>query len=165
MILFVEARFIAGHGWGLFPTNAGSAQFMDEKIPKYKELRADVTQPRNLAHHKKYWALCHVVADATDSTSEEISDILKFRTGHFELSQVEVQEGIWQAVARLKSIAFHKMDQIAFGEFFEKCVRVIYERWYGTSNAGHNSRAVLKAKIDEMLAPDARALLTYKKRS
>lgn len=165
MIIFVEARFIPGHGWGLFPTNAGSALFMDEKIPKGKELRADVTQPRNLAHHKKYWAVCAVVADATDETPEAIDKILKLSTGHCEISAVEASPGVWQSVATLKSIAFHNMDQLAFNEFFERCVRVIYERWYGTRHVGDNSRAVLKARIDDLLAPDARRSITTERRN
>lgn len=150
MILFVEARFVPGTGWGLFPTNVGGMDYLAEKIPKGKELRADVTQSRNLAHHKLYWALCAAVAEAIDVTREEISDTLKLRTGHFELEAVEAEEGKWQTVARLKSIAFHKMDQIKFGEFFERCIRVVYERWYGL---GHNSSKGLKARIDELLAP------------
>lgn len=162
MIIFVEARFIPGQGWGLFPTNAGSALFMDEKIPKGKELRADVTQPRNLAHHKKYWALCHAVADATDKDTEEVSDIIKANTGHFEIASAEVSKGVWQKCLRLKSIAFHKMDQLAFNGFFERCVRYIYERWYGDRGIGHNSMAMLKARIDELLAPDARSRTTQK---
>lgn len=140
------------HSPALIPTNAGSLATILEKLPSDKELRADVTQPRNLAHHKKYWALCSVVAEAMDITAEEISDILKLRTGHFELEGLEVEDGKWQTVARLKSIAFHKMDQLAFNEFFERCVRVIYERWYG--RIGHNGHGqYLKDKIDEMLAP------------
>lgn len=151
MILFVEAKFVTGLGWGLFPTNAGGMEYLDSKIPKGKELRADVSQSRNLAHHKLYWALCAAVAEATDITPEEISDVLKLRTGHFELEAVETEAGKWQTVARLKSIAFHKLDQLAFGEFFERCVRVIYERWYGI---GHNSSKGLKTRIDELLAPN-----------
>lgn len=152
MILFVEKRvFVDKHGFCLVPTNTGSALIVAEKLPMDKDLRADVTQPRNLDHHKKYWALCSVVAEATDVTSDEISDILKFRTGHYVLEAIEADDGKWQTVARLKSIAFHRFDQLAFNEFFERCVRIIYERWYGT--VGHNSGKYLKEKIDEMLAP------------
>lgn len=82
----------------------------------------DVVKPRNLGHHRMYWALCQKVADNIDGeySAELISDVLKLRSGH--CTAVRTKSG---EVFIPKSISFAAMDQLAFNEFFDRIVRVV----------------------------------------
>lgn len=103
--------------------NDSAAEFA--KIPFGKVLRAEVKQPRNTAHHRLYWGLCHRIAAAIGSYPENVSDMLKIETGHCDI----VRSKKYGEVRLPKSIAFASMDQSAFNEFFERCVIVIYSEW------------------------------------
>ena len=96
----------------------------DEALRKLrfdKVLRVEVVQPRNVKHHRLYWALCHLVAENMDGvTAETVSDVLKIRTGH-----ANVVRTIKGEVASPKSISFAAMDQTAFDAFFQDALRVV----------------------------------------
>jgi hypothetical protein len=95
------------------------------KLPVGRPLHVEVKQPRNAAHSRLYWALCHRIADARGVTAENISDVLKIATGHFNLVRTKSYGDIHVP----KSISFAKMDQTEFRTFFERCVLVVYEEW------------------------------------
>lgn len=95
-----------------------------EHIPRGKELRIEVTQPRNLKHHKLFWALCARIGKGIGQTAEWVERAFKVETGHFDIYDYRGRPHMV-----LRSIAFHRMDQIAFRDFFERCVQIMYERW------------------------------------
>lgn len=95
------------------------------KVPFGKAVHIEVKQPRNGGFHRLYWALCQRVADGVDASSENISDTLKIATGHCTI----VKTKSYGELRLPKSISFAAMDQTAFSEFFERCIRVIYEEW------------------------------------
>ncbi len=99
-----------------------------EKIPQGKPLHCEVKQPRNAKHLRLYWKICHRIADALDRDdidAEAVSDYFKRATGHFHI----LQSTEFGEIRVLDSISFAKMDQIAFSEFFEKCIRFCYSEW------------------------------------
>lgn len=95
------------------------------KLPIGKPLHVEVKQPRNAAFHRLYWALCARIAEAKGVTSENISDVLKIATGHFQT----VRTKSYGEIHIPKSISFAAMDDIAFRAFFERCVLVVYDEW------------------------------------
>ena len=106
-------------GLVLRPYGAESAAVF-AKIPFGKVVRVDVKQPRNGAHHRLYWTLCNRIADGVGCEAEDISHVLKLRTGHVRI--VKTKRGIEEIP---RSIAFAAMDQGDFKTFFDKCVVVI----------------------------------------
>lgn len=84
----------------------------------------EISRPRNINHHRLYWAMVSKIANAIDVEPENISDVLKLKTGHFVT--VNTKSGPLQFP---RSISFAKMDQAAFNTFFERCCKVIAEEW------------------------------------
>jgi hypothetical protein len=101
----------------------------------------EVTRPRNIQHHRLYWAMCSKIANAIEAEPENISDVLKLKTGHFVT--VQTKGG---PVHLPRSISFAKMDQGEFREFFERCCRVISMEWLP-----HMSARQVQSEILEMM--------------
>ena len=112
------------------------------RLPIGKALHIEVRQPRNGAHHRLYWALCHRIANAIGSTSENVSDLLKIATGHCNI----VKSKTYGEVRLPKSISFAAMDQSDFREFFERCIVVICTEW-------GMERADVLAAVEDLLVP------------
>ena len=110
-------------GTNLRPFGAESAAVLS-RLPFGKVLRAELKQPRNGAQHRLFWTLCARIGDAVGCEHEDISCLLKLRTGH--VRRIKTKTGIEEIPM---SISFAKMDQIAFKAFFDKCVHVIYNEF------------------------------------
>lgn len=115
--------FVMREGMNLRPYGAESASVLG-KLPLTKMLHIEVKQPRNGRHLRLYWTLCHRIGDALGLESEDISDVLKIKTGHYR--EVKTKRGV-EIFPR--SISFAAMDQTAFKPFFDKCVLVITTEW------------------------------------
>lgn len=97
-------------------------------IPFGKPMRCELKQPRNLQFHKLFWALCSRIASGLgreNITSETVATMLKLATGHFDLYVSKT----YGEVRMPKSVSFAKMDGLQFREFFERCVKVVYDEW------------------------------------
>ena len=101
----------------------------------------EVSRPRNLQHHRLYWAMCQKIADAIDVEAENISDVLKLRTGHSVT--VQTKSG---PVQLPRSISFAAMGQADFRDFFERCCREICIAWLP-----HMSAKQVQTEILEMM--------------
>lgn len=112
------------------------------KLPFAKVLQAEVKHPRNVAHHRLYWALVHRIAAAIGAEPENVSDLLKIETGHCTI----IRSKKYGEIRLPQSISFAKMDQSQFHDFFEACVRIIYENW------GIARSDILDA-VSDLLAP------------
>lgn len=88
-------------------------------------VRVKVSKPRNQAHHRLFFALLRLVADQTGLTTTRVLFMLKIKTGHVE--RIKFKDGT--VAFDPKSINFAKMDQVAFREFFDRCVSVIVDEW------------------------------------
>jgi hypothetical protein len=92
------------------------------KIKVGEVVKCDITKPRNLAHHKKFWALLNCVWECAGdwSSPQMILVELKVRLGH--VHRVVIKE-TGEIVSVPKSISFASMDQNAFEDFYEKSLR------------------------------------------
>jgi hypothetical protein len=104
-----------------------SADFQEEfeKLPRGVSLRADITQPRNLEFHRLYWALCTRVGSGIGKDAEWVDWALKVETGHCDVFMTRAG----REVLRVRSIAFDKMDEIRFRQYFEEVVIALYDLW------------------------------------
>jgi hypothetical protein len=112
------------------------------KLPFGKPVHVEAKQRRNARHSALYWVLCHRIADAVGTTSENVSDLLKIGTGHCTI----VKSKKYGEVRLPQSISFAKMDQAAFREFFDKCLVVILTEW---GIASEDVREAVKDLLEE----------------
>ena len=110
----------------LVPADADAVQAL-KKYQAGEYLSADVVRPRNLKHHRRFWALITVVfenlpehLEALYPTTERLVWELKRQTGYFEAMVTE--DGTSYIVP--KSISFASMDDAEFDKFFGEAIRV-----------------------------------------
>jgi hypothetical protein len=110
-----------------------------------KLVRAEVTTPRNLAHHKKFFALLNLVwSSAGDWPSvEDLLIELKVRLGLYREVVIRASGEIVKVPG---SISFAKMDQAEFDKFYDRAVRELCEM------AGGIEFDVLKNEVLNQLA-------------
>ena len=119
--------WITRKGLKLIPADRYSEEQMS-KIPEGKEVTCHITQKRSSKHHRKYWAILQVVFDNLPEVMQH--DFKSVGELHIEM---KLQTGLRRKYTTLggteiwipDSIAFDKMDQIAFAEFFDKALDVI----------------------------------------
>ena len=108
---------------------------MDWEVKKQLRLGSDVrvhvTMPRNIKFHRKFFALLNITIDnlpeATQqqlriTTTNRLLDVLKIRMGFYDIVQIDGRN-----VLELHSISFAKMDEYAFGKFYDQAVTEILE--------------------------------------
>lgn len=116
-----------------------------DRLPRGVSLKAEITQPRNLEHHRLYWALCTRVAHGIGRDAEWVDWALRVETGHYDVFMTRGG----REVLRVRSISFAEMDQIAFTQYFEACVIAIYELW-----------KIDPASVADLLLPKGMAQMT-----
>jgi hypothetical protein len=84
-------------------------------------VQCDITKPRNLAHHRKFWALLNTVWECAGDWSSPYAILieLKVRLGHVQ--KVVIRE-TGEIVSVPRSISFAAMDQTEFDAFYEKAL-------------------------------------------
>lgn len=127
-------------GMALRPFGAESAAAFG-KVPFGKVVHVEVKQPRHGPMHRLYWTLCTRIGDAIGCDSEDVSFIIKKRTGH--IREIRTRRGVEEIPL---SISWAKMDQIAFDAFFKKCVHVI-ENEFGIAQPD------ILAAVEDLLHP------------
>lgn len=95
------------------------------RYPSGARLRVTVTQPRSIQQHRLYWAMLALVVDNLDQpvTAEALHEWVKLKLGH--VSQIKLRSG--EIVEVPASVAFDKMDQAAFRDFFDRAVTLLTE--------------------------------------
>ena len=108
-------------------------------------LRCEITQPRNLKHHRKYWALVHKLFphQTAYATREDLHDALKIGVGLFRMIR-DPRTG--KDVPRADSIAFDKLDQKGFEEVYARIEELVCSRI-----VPHLRKADLRAEVMDML--------------
>lgn len=97
-----------------------------ERIPQKKLIEVEAVQRRNAAHNALYWSMLHRIADwlsQDDVTADVLHELMKLQCGI--VSVVRLPNGDIQKLPG--STSFARLDQVAFGEFFERAVRYTYE--------------------------------------
>lgn len=87
--------------------------------------KVEITKPRNIAFHRKFFALLNLVWSATGDWANvtELLDDLKFNLGHYERRRiVDRKTGEVFEYIKLKSISFAAMDELEFDAFYESAL-------------------------------------------
>ena len=129
-------------GGKLAPVDMIGVEALDG-VPKGTVVKVKWTRPRNVGHHRKFFALIDVVFQAQSrfATKDDLLDALKVALGHYAVWRVGSRE-----ILRPKSISFAAMDQDAFQQFYDSAVKVIVE-----SLLPNTDRADLEARVHDIL--------------
>jgi len=100
-----------------------------QKIPNGEEVKVVVTTPRNLRHHRKFFALLALVMSAQNDppfyhTVEDLLEEIKLGMGYFKM--VKRKDGT--QYPKTLSIDFATLDQVAFSEWWDKAIKFILEK-------------------------------------
>ena len=128
---------------GLQPADDAAVKFVG-RLKLHELVAVEAKQPRNLAHHRKFWKLMEIVAHNQQhyKSAEEVCAAFKVAVGHCDF--VQTKHGL---VGIPRSISFASMDQTEFDAFYSKAVE------YLTTEVipGLNKDA-LRRGVEEMLA-------------
>lgn len=127
------------------PNDARSAELYAD-LPRGTVMRASVTQPRNVDHHRKFFALLQAIMPHQELylSTDDLLDGIKLALGHVKESRnAETLEAVYTPA----SINFGAMDQEAFETFYQKAVDLICRRIIPGLND-----ADLEREVDEILA-------------
>jgi hypothetical protein len=128
-----ETLFMRRRGEHLRAVDAAGADTL-AKLPTDAIVRVDIRRPRNVRHHRKYWALLQAVFPHQDvyPTMDSFAAAMKAAVGLAE--PIRLPDG--RIVLYTGSISFASMDQATFDQFYERVVQVILTRILpGVSNA------------------------------
>ncbi len=117
-----EFAFVKTRG-GLYPSDRFAQEFM-APLKEGREILLSAKKPRNVAHHRKLFALLNKVIENTDrwANTTVLLEDLKLATGLFT-TRVSVLTGMPYPVAA--SISFASMPQEEFARWFEKALEVL----------------------------------------
>lgn len=117
--------FFRKQGGALVPMSEQARESLS-RLPVDRDVVVEVKQPRNIAHHRKFWALAQLVFENQEyfPTVEAVVAALKSATGHCDM--IAGKDGTMIAVPR--SISFGSMDQVEFNRFYDSCVTVVVEK-------------------------------------
>lgn len=105
-------------------------------------LAAEITRPRNLEHLHLYWLMVDTIAEAVGAEPDNVSDLIKLRTGH--VRTIKTKTGLVQFP---KSISFAKCDQAQFNAFFDKACAVVCDEFLP-----HMKADELRRQIEDMVS-------------
>ena len=112
---------------GAFVPEYGNDFDQVNKIPIDAEVKAIITRPRNIMHHRKFFALLRLVALnmpehlAIYQNQDLLLNEVKIQLGHFEMF-LSIDGNPYH---RVKSISFGAMDEIEFKEFYNRTIDVV----------------------------------------
>lgn len=114
------ARFLVSkHLNSLRPVDEGGEDAL-RKIGQGELVMVEVKRPRNLKHHRLYWALVSLVWQNMDGdrypTAEDLHSAIKIAAGL--RTMIQLPDGTVGFIPG--SIAFHKMSQDDFAAFYDR---------------------------------------------
>lgn len=126
--------------FGLSATDdASEAVLKSVKLGECVEIR--LKRPRNLQMHRLFWKLMQTVYENQDHyrSADEVCTAFKFAVGHVDA--IRTARGIIQVP---RSIAFAKMDQGAFKDFFDAAIKFCVEEVIPGMNSETLEREVME---------------------
>lgn len=89
-------------------------------------LRVEMKRPRNLGHHRKFWALISLIYQNQThyKSPEALCDVVKVLAGYAVVTRGKGGREIHIP----KSISFSAMDQTEFDQFWDRVVKVVCEQ-------------------------------------
>lgn len=129
---------------GLKASDDASVEVL-RRVKLGKVVRVELTTPRNISHHRKFFALLNLVwTSAGDWPSlEDLLIELKVRLGLFR--EITLRD-TGEVVKIPGSISFAKMDQLKFEEFYERALKEL------CAMAGGIDHAALRNEVLSQLA-------------
>lgn len=130
------SKFLAQkHLGALRPTDEAGCEAL-RRLGNGDLVTVEIKKSRNIRHHRLFWALMAVVHDNMDHerypTVEDLTSAIKISAGL--RTRIELPNGEVGFIPG--SIAFHKMDQTAFGEFYDRVCDLICKHFLpGVENA------------------------------
>ncbi len=133
----------------LRPADAMAEEQMAE-LPEGAVVRARVTRPRSVQHHRLFFALLKLVHENSPAGAkwpllDDFREIVTIGAGYYRW--IELPNG--KRESRAQSIAFHKMDQNEFNKFFEAAIDCIANKLRLVDEAS------LRREFNEMLGEAA----------
>lgn len=107
-------------------------------------VQCEVTQPRNLAFHKKFFALLNVVWEATGEWQSVYALLIELKVNVGHVHRALIRE-TGEVVSVPKSISFAQFDETSFAEFYEKCLEKLCEM-----AGGINAEALRQEVLDKL---------------
>ena len=129
---------------GFVPADEDAEKFC-LRIKHGDQVVMEARRPRNIRHHKKYWALCGIVADNTDYgwSKNHVDYFFKIATGHFE--EATDRNGNIHKITH--SISFESMDQDEFNDFYKSVIDITCKHLIPGLEEG-----ALKQELEEIAA-------------
>ena len=119
------ARFLAQKHLGSLRPADSSGEDALRKIGNGEVVSIEVKRPRNVRHHRMFWALMTIVHENMDEarypTVEDLVSAIKIAAGL--RTRIVLPSGDVGFIPG--SIAFHKMDQSQFSEFYDRVCDLI----------------------------------------
>lgn len=139
-----EILFMRRSLGSLRPIDPTSAEILD-RIAKDEDVKVEITRPRNVKHHRKFFALLNAIYPHQDiyPTRTSFRAALSAALGFGET----VKLGDGRTIIVPHSISFAKMDQTEFEAFYDRAVELILTRI--VPGVG---RADLAREVDDILA-------------
>ena len=109
---------------GLIPCDDESTSIVS-KIRIGDEITVDFKPKRNHKNHRRFFSMLQGVVRNSDhyKSTDNLLDVIKLKKGYFEI--VVSHDGKQHYIP--KSIAFDKMDEEEFKEFFSSAIDIILE--------------------------------------
>lgn len=116
-------------------------------IPNGSLVQVEVKRPRNVQHHRLYWALVSLVFESQRepsryATAEDVHAAIKIAAGL--RTRIELPDGTVGYIPG--SIAFHKMDQDEFRQFYERVCDLVAKHFLPGVNSDD-----LKREVESMI--------------
>jgi len=117
---------------GLVPLDDADWQ-LKKQLRLGSDVRVQVTMPRNIKFHRKFFALLNITLDNLPETIQNAQCIfsveallaaLKIDMGYYDIFKVNGHH-----VAKLRSISFAKMDETQFEHFYDLAVTDILNNY------------------------------------
>ena len=110
----------------LVPTDEEGEELL-RSLPQHQIVKCKLTRPRNVQHHRKFFALVNLVFENQEryANVDELLAALKIAVGHVNI--IVMPNGNEYRIP--KSIAFHKMDQTEFDRFYARVVDVVIKHF------------------------------------
>ena len=143
--------------------NLGALRPVDEngeaivqKLGQGELVEIELRRPRNLRHHRKFWALMSLVWEQLDHAEypnvEALVTRIKIAVGH--RTRIEFSDGTVAFIPR--SISFAQMDQSEFDTFFEACCD-----WIAAYVLPGVTREDLLQELEVMIGARAASYMSY----
>lgn len=136
------SRFLAQkHLGALRPADEAGSEAL-RLIANGDLVMVEIKKSRNIRHHRLFWALMTVVHDNMDTerypTVEDLAAAVKIAAGL--RTRIELPNGEIGFIPG--SIAFHKMDQIAFSAFYDRVCDLIAKHFLPGVSSGELKQEV-----------------------